>query len=244
MSAQLREELFDDFANSLERLEQPLSCEWMQARGVSIEEVEALSAKAALILRAYRALDPGARVAFVAHGIFARPQNPAHLAETNFVPPNSGPVEETTRTTMKVKVTRRKKTTEEVEIALVEIVIPRDEIDDHMPAIPPALIDAFSKDGGDWKIRVGIETGQIEGWPGGVLDLFCKPVDRGTYRLLDSAGEKVAEIVENYVPNLLIPGDFGDYIGLNIDATGKISKWPTEPDVTEFFKDDEDGDED
>lgn len=77
----LREELFDDLSDQLERLEQPLSCEWMAARGVSIEEVEALSAKAALILRAYRALPPGDRVAFVSLGVF-RPQNAALPAET------------------------------------------------------------------------------------------------------------------------------------------------------------------
>lgn len=89
----LREELFDDLARSFEHLEAPLSPEWMAARGVSIEEVEALSAKAALILRAYRALPPGDRVAFVASGVF-RPQNAALPAETILASANSGEAEQ------------------------------------------------------------------------------------------------------------------------------------------------------
>lgn len=69
-----RDELFDDVADQFEKLEQPLSLQWMQDRGVSLDELQALSQKIALVLRGYRALPPRDRIAFVSQGLFtARP---------------------------------------------------------------------------------------------------------------------------------------------------------------------------
>jgi hypothetical protein len=70
LANQPREELFDDVANQFEQLEQPLNMGWMQSRGVSLDEVQALSQKIALVLRGYRALEPRDRIAFVTQGIF------------------------------------------------------------------------------------------------------------------------------------------------------------------------------
>lgn len=50
-------------------MEHPLSLEWMRTRKVTLEEVTALSARIAVVLRAYDALHPRDRVAFLA-GIF------------------------------------------------------------------------------------------------------------------------------------------------------------------------------
>lgn len=65
-----RDELFDDVADQFEKLEQPLSMLWMQSRGVSLDELQALSQKIALVLRGYRALRPRDRIAFVSQGLF------------------------------------------------------------------------------------------------------------------------------------------------------------------------------
>lgn len=60
-----REELFEDVARQFEQLEQPLNLQWMQDRHVTLDEVQTLSAKIALILRGYCALEPQARIEFV-----------------------------------------------------------------------------------------------------------------------------------------------------------------------------------
>lgn len=65
-----RDDLFDDVAAQFEKLEQPLNMTWMQVRNVSLDEVQALSQKIALVLRGYRALEPRDRIAFVTQGVF------------------------------------------------------------------------------------------------------------------------------------------------------------------------------
>jgi hypothetical protein len=147
---------------------------------------------------------------------------------------------------MKRKVTR--KVTEEVEIKTVEIEIPMEEIEEHSPELSP-VVQLFGKTAARrrsnedvWRVRVDIDTGKIEGWPesAGKVDLFCKPRDGGSYRLIGPGGNVVAEIEQNYVPNYLVPGDDGDYMGLNIDAQGVITNWPRNPDVSQFFPDGDD----
>lgn len=68
-----REELFADVARQFEQLEQPLSLAWMQQRAVSLEELQALSAKIAIILRGYCALAPRDRIAFITRGLANTP---------------------------------------------------------------------------------------------------------------------------------------------------------------------------
>ena len=64
--------------------------------------------------------------------------------------------------------------------------------------------------------------------------------DSGTYILYNAQEKEVARISRNYVPNDLIPGEYGDYIDLKINKEGFITNWPKGPDVSEFFKIDED----
>jgi hypothetical protein len=142
---------------------------------------------------------------------------------------------------MKRKVTR--KVTEEIDITTIEIEIPLEEIEGHEPPLSD-VVKLFGKTTARrrsteevWRIRVAVDTGKIEGWPeaAGKVDLFCKPRDSGSYRLYAPDGKCVGEIEQNYVPNRLVPGEYGDYLGFYIDAQGVITNWPTNPDVTDFF---------
>ena len=86
-----------------------------------------------------------------------------------------------------------------------------------------------------WEALVNIDTGVISGWPQGKpAEMHLKVCDGGTYTLLSPSGEVLAAIENDYVPNALIPGEYGNYIHLIIDATGKITNWPGKPDVSEF----------
>ena len=51
----------------------------------------------------------------------------------------------------------------------------------------------------------------------------------------DEYGNNVLYIEEDYVPNALIPGEYGDYIIMNIDENGKIAEWETPADLSDFF---------
>lgn len=82
--------------------------------------------------------------------------------------------------------------------------------------------------GSSWSIVVDIETGQIQNWPG--LDepirVHLKVVDEGNYYLLDNEQNVIASVEQDYVPHGLVPGDWGDYVILDISTTGKIENWP------------------
>ena len=70
MPHEIRPELFADVAEQFEKLEQPLNLQWMADRRVTLEEVNALSQKIALILRGYGALTPQQRILFITQGVF------------------------------------------------------------------------------------------------------------------------------------------------------------------------------
>ena len=108
-----------------------------------------------------------------------------------------------------------------------------DSEDDDVPTDFPML------NGDHWKVKVGVDTGIIEGWPKGREQyLHTKVCDAGLYTLIDDSGD-VVSVRDGYVPNSLVPGDYGDYIIMNIDGDGKIKEWPENPCVDEFFDDDE-----
>lgn len=134
---------------------------------------------------------------------------------------------------MKAKV----KIEQELTIASVFIdIAPRyigDSEDDDLPTDFP-LLNASKT---EWRAMVDIDTGKILDWPQGeARDMHVKVCDNGSYSLYDSAGEKVAEIVNGYVPNELIPGAYGDYIELSINEDGVITNWPRSPDISAFFE--------
>lgn len=86
-----------------------------------------------------------------------------------------------------------------------------------------------------WRIKVNIDTGEIEGWPQGrAAKMDMKVTDGGTYTLLAPDGSVVAKIEEDYVPGSIGIGG-SDYIELEITEQGFIKDWPRKPDVRRFF---------
>lgn len=127
---------------------------------------------------------------------------------------------------MKVKV----KIEQEVEIAAVRMRLPVRYEEEDMPNDFPL------RKGDIWEAEVEMDTGKIKDWPAGQTGCFSMKVcDGGTYTLLAPGGEKIAAIEQNCVPNGVIPGEYGDYVELEIDAAGIITNWPKQPDVSVFF---------
>lgn len=131
------------------------------------------------------------------------------------------------------------KVKQDVEIKFVVIDIePRyigDSEDDDMPSDFPLLNETKTQ----WRAKVDIDTGVIEGWPhGDAREMFVKVCDAGIYTLLDASGNELA-LLDRYVPHGVVPGEYGDYVSLKIDESGRITNWPKNPDVSEFFSDDE-----
>lgn len=87
-----------------------------------------------------------------------------------------------------------------------------------------------------WVAAVNIDTGKIEGWPAtaGARELYMKVNDAGIYTLCVDEGARVSRKHE-YVPHGVVPGEYGDYIDLQIAADGTITNWPKKPDVSAFF---------
>jgi len=90
-----------------------------------------------------------------------------------------------------------------------------------------------------WLADIDIATGKVLNWPAdaGARKLHTKVCDEGTYTLFDAAGEFVAKIENNYVPHSIVPGDYGDYVVLDIAADGTITNWkkPNAEDVSDAF---------
>ncbi len=121
-----------------------------------------------------------------------------------------------------------------IEVTYVEMLLPTDcdDLEEN-----PALNDLLVDDTENMFLSVEIDTGKILGCVAD-CDIMLKVRDSGTYRLFDSKNNMVAEIVEDYVPNGLIPGDYGDYVDLCI-RNGRVENWPGCPDLCAFFGDDE-----
>ena len=82
------------------------------------------------------------------------------------------------------------------------------------------------RQGDMWNAEIDIDSGVITGWPEGEAGrLGMKVCDEGTYTLIDSDGNEIITLEQDYVPTSLIPGRYGDYIDLQIDGTGKITNW-------------------
>jgi len=122
-------------------------------------------------------------------------------------------------------------TTKEIDIRFVTIELPCRYDDEDIP------FDAPMRNGDMWRASVDIDSGQIIKWPNAsTLDLYMKVVDEGIYRLYDAEWVELASIAD-YVPHGLIPGDYGDYVQLQIDEFGVITNWKASPTFKEFFPD-------
>lgn len=93
-----------------------------------------------------------------------------------------------------------------------------------------------------WCAKIHLETGCIDGWPQGTrAEVFLTVRDSGSYSLLSPTGDEIVKI-ETYVPNRLVPGEYGDTIQFKVAANGMIEEWrqPTPRDFGAFFGDNED----
>lgn len=122
-------------------------------------------------------------------------------------------------------------TTKTVDIRRILIKLPVDYGEEDIPNNFPLRV------GDKWVATVDVDTGQIAGWPQGKLGyLHMKVCDGGSYTLFDERGNTVADTKEGYVPHGVVPGEYGDYVILEINEDGIITNWPKKPDFSEFFK--------
>lgn len=97
------------------------------------------------------------------------------------------------------------------------------------------------REGGLWCPLINIETGEIINWSKGTTaNIHYKVCDAGSYYLQDEYGKDVLSIEDDYVPNKLIPGEYGDYIIMNIDINGNIKEWKTPANLSDFLNEEED----
>ena len=123
----------------------------------------------------------------------------------------------------------------EIERIIIDINIRHvgDSDDDDVPTDFPLL------NGSQWKATVMVGSGHILDWPEGQeREMYCKVCDAGLYTLINNAGEVVATR-DGYVPNDIVPGEWGDYVHLKIGGDGVITNWPEHPNVDEFFSEDD-----
>ena len=131
-----------------------------------------------------------------------------------------------------MKVTIIKK--EEVEVKFVLIDINPRHLDEEEKPVP--LLK-----GERWNVIVDISTGKIRDWPQGEeREYYWKICDAGSYHLLDENDRIQLSINNNYVPNNLLPGDYGDYLDLRINSEGVITSWLSNPTAEDFNDDEED----
>lgn len=132
------------------------------------------------------------------------------------------------------------KVPKEIEITHILIDVPVEYGDEEIPLDFPLRQVGHIRD--RWSATINIDTGKIENWPSdaGARELFLTVRDAGTYTLLGKSEGfncilEHAKISEDYVPNRLIPGEYGDTIRLKIAADGTITNWHKKPDVSAFF---------
>ena len=133
-----------------------------------------------------------------------------------------------------MKVTVKKPV--EIEISHVRIEVPVRYEEEVIPNDFPL------RDGKMWRATVELDTGKIVEWPEDKPEeyfLSLKVCDEGIYKLIDPNGNQEGRTSPgDYVPHGVIPGEYGDYINLEIEG-GIITNWPKKPDVSAFFEDED-----
>ncbi len=123
----------------------------------------------------------------------------------------------------------------ELEIHTVRIEV--ELHDDVSESLPKHLFN----DDGELDLLIEVDTGKVVSWQGSEpVNIYDKVCDNGVYTLFGTDGLEVGKIDNYYVPNDLIPGDYGDYINLEINADGVITNWPKYPSVLDFFPEKDD----
>lgn len=128
--------------------------------------------------------------------------------------------------------TYTKKVTEQARFLKLDVAVRYDEED--MPN------DAPLRDGDSWRATIDLDEKRIVDWPTGETLSFTdmKICDEGRYELLN--GEMISLAIRNdYVPNQLLPGAYGDYLSLTIDENGYITNWLKSANLDDFNTDEE-----
>ena len=119
----------------------------------------------------------------------------------------------------------------EIKYVKVEVAVRYDEED-----IPN---DFPLRNGDMWCAVIDIDNGIVMDWPKGEKgNLEMKICDEGSYYLLDENYKTILSIEEDYVPNKLLPGSYGDYLKLDIGENGVISNWYSIPSIEDFIDED------
>lgn len=123
-----------------------------------------------------------------------------------------------------MKITYNEVQSVSVEVGAIRITIPSDEVENGecytgVGRIPPSLCKS-----GDAVLTIDT-NGKIKNWPDGhEIDAYFKPVDSGTYQLLDTNSRPIGGPLENhYVPKCLDMNDGGDdYLALKVNRDGIV----------------------
>ena len=120
----------------------------------------------------------------------------------------------------------------EISVHYVEVMVPVRYEEEDIPNDFPL------RKGDTWKATICIDDGLIIGWPKDHKSerMHMKVTDSGVYRLLDIDRKEVAIIECDYVPHGLVPGEYGDYLILDINEHGVITNWPKNPNLDDFFE--------
>lgn len=125
------------------------------------------------------------------------------------------------------------KVVKEVDVKYLGIYIPNiDEYEENVfKDFPISPIPLTS----DIEFLIDIDEGRIVNYNNSkTIKLLVHIRDSGSYYLLDKDLNHIAEIEEDYVPNKLIPGNYGDIIDLQINNDGIITNWYDSPNFNNF----------
>lgn len=125
------------------------------------------------------------------------------------------------------------KVEKEIEIKFVKLSVAVRYDDEDIP------FDFPFRNGDMWNAKIDIDNGSVVDWPQGQKgNLEMKICDEGSYYLLDENENVILSIENDYVPNRLLPGSYGDYLKLHIGENGVISNWYSKPSIEDFLFED------
>lgn len=100
--------------------------------------------------------------------------------------------------------------------------------------------DAPMRQGDIWCARIDLDKQLVVDWKkGDALSFSMKVCDEGFYSLFD-ADNNFIDSIDGYVPNNILPGEFGDYLELDIDEDGRIVNWLDYANLSDFEVGDDD----
>lgn len=125
-----------------------------------------------------------------------------------------------------------KKVINEIEIKFLKVKIAVRYDEDDIPNDFPFRV------GDMWEAVIDLDLHTVVDWPAGKTGrLSMKVCDEGCYELLTEDGRSISKLDNDYVPNRLLPGEYGDYIDLEIDENGVITNWLRKAMLEDFDED-------